>query len=276
MNTLPETSGKAPVDLVALRRTVRRLERGGGTAPERVLATGHASLDGLLPAGGLLKGRIHEILGAERTLEGAAFGFTAALAALLQRDAAEAAGQILWVRQQSGSVRGADISGRGFEAFGIDPGRVIAVAARDAAELLWGAEEGLRCAGLAAVVAEVRTVDLTAGRRLQLAAEAGGVTGLMVATGYRAGKAVASAAETRWRVRPAPSADPFRRAVWALDLERSRGGLPASLTVGWSLAEQRFVAADPISIPHPGTRPKTRVPALQPNLFPKIAEEIAA
>ena len=141
-------------------------------APEQVLATGYEPLDGLFPAGGLLKGRIHEILGVERSLEGAAFGFASALAALLQ---GESAGQVLWVRQRTDAARGTDVSGRGFAAFGVDPSRVICVAARDSAELLWVAEEGLRCSGIAAVVAEVRTVDLTAGRRLQLAAEAGGV-----------------------------------------------------------------------------------------------------
>jgi len=284
-------NGGAATGLDALRRTVRRLERGTGRAAEAVLRTGYGPLDGLMPTGGLLRGRIHEILGVERTLEGAAFGFATALAACLQRDAADTGGQVLWVRQEAGPVRGAGLSGRGFAAFGLAPDRLLCVAARDAAELLWVAEEGLRTGGLAAVVAEVRTVDLTAGRRLQLAAEAGGVTGLLVATGYRDGTAMASAAETRWRVRPALSADPFRTPVWALALERSRGGLPAALTLGWSLADRCFVdapamapgrrSADPSVHPavdpavDPAVRPSvTR--AAQPDLFPDLSEELAA
>lgn len=273
----------APTDLQALRQTVARLEHGR-VSPHDLLHTGLDGLDDMLPRGGLARGRVHEIIGRDRNLEGAAYGFTAALASCLAGEA----GDVLWVRQHSegGSrARDAHVSGRGAHWLGLDPDRLIQVAARDAAEVLWVAEEALRCAGLAAVVAEVRGMDLTAGRRLQLAAETSGVTGLVLATGQgsrqtSAPKSISgtkhhapetsrgSAAETRWRIGPALSADPFRTPVWDVSLERCRGGLANTAKLAWSITEQRFV--DPMT--RQAAEPSAKKP-MHPDLFEQELHE---
>lgn len=70
-------------------------------------------------------------------------------------------------------------------------------------DLLWCIEEALRSTPISLVIAEPeRPLSLTAGRRLQLAAEAGRTTGLML---IREG-AGSNATETRWNCEPVASA----------------------------------------------------------------------
>lgn len=171
-----------------LRARVRRLERH---APERddppgPLALGAPGIDGALPWGGLPRGSLHEIIGGG----GAASGFCAALLARLAGDR----GSVLWCR------RGRDLYGPGLAAFGLDPGRLIVVRGRTPTDILWAMEEGLRSGGLAAVLGETDGIGPTAARRLQLAAEASGVTALLLRPAH--GKT--APAVTRWRVSAAP------------------------------------------------------------------------
>ncbi|WP_431857075.1 ImuA family protein [Azospirillum sp.] len=210
--------------LAELRSRIRRMEGLGGEAGGGVLPFGVAGLDAGLPDGGLPLGCLHEV-----TAEDAGAG-TAFAAALLARLAAARGAPVLWV------VRGRDLHAAGLAAYGLTPERLIAVRAEREADALWALEEALRCNRLAAVLGEVRGLDLTASRRLQLAAEAGGVTGLLLQTGEgRAG--AASAAVTRWRVAPAPSLTDGEPGVgapcWRLELLRCRGGRPGSWLVGW-------------------------------------------
>ncbi|HLB79973.1 MAG TPA: hypothetical protein VJJ77_05675, partial [Dongiaceae bacterium] len=166
--------------LEGLRTRLRALERGG-RAP---LPLGAPALDAAL-GGGLAVGRLHEVAGAAE--DGAAAGFAAVL---LGRLAAAAGKPVLW-------CGGGDLYAPALAAFGLDPGAVILVLAAGRAELLWAIEEGLRCRGLAAVLGEADEVGLAAGRRLQLAAEAGGTTGLLL--GRPRDASASGIAVTRWR-----------------------------------------------------------------------------
>lgn len=72
-------------------------------------------------------------------------------------------------------------------------------------DLLWCVEEALRAAPVSLVIAEPqKTLSLTAGRRFQLAAEAGHTTGLLL---IREG-AGSNATETRWHCAPQASSSP--------------------------------------------------------------------
>src|SRR6201999_1621790 len=87
---------------------------------------------------------------------------------------------------------------------------------------------------LAGVVGEISgRVSLGASRRLQLAAEASGVIGLLLRRGQEDELAGAVAAVTRWRIAALPSAPPIPQAPdvpglgrmrWQLELRRCRGG----------------------------------------------------
>ncbi|HEX9858661.1 MAG TPA: hypothetical protein VGA75_09915 [Paracoccaceae bacterium] len=97
-------------------------------------------------------------------------------------------------------------------------------------DLLWCIEEALRAAPVSLVIAEPSSpLSLTAGRRLQLAAEAGRTTGLMLIRG----DAGSNAAETRWHCQPLPStAADSTLHRWAL-IKNKRGTL-GSWVVNWN------------------------------------------
>ena len=218
-----------PIDpnprIAALRHVIARIERSAAppdTAPP--LPFGLPAIDAALPGGGLPLGALHEVAGAEADAQhGAAAQFAAGILARIE-------GPVLWVVEQ------ADLFAPGLAAAGLHPDRVVyAEAGRDALLVM---EEGLRHRGLAGVAAEVSgRITLSASRRLQLAAEATGVTALLLrrprpGTGSQA-LAGALAAVTRWRIGTLPSAPPIAdapdvpglgRARWRLDLLRCRGG----------------------------------------------------
>lgn len=206
-----------------LRARVRRIEGIGGGAGG-VVPLGVPAIDAALADGGLPTGCLHELAGEPG-------GATAFAAALLARIARQLGGPALWI------VHGRDLHAAGLAAYGLTPDRLIAVRAADPVDRLWAMEEALRCRRLSAVLAEVGALDATAGRRLQLAAEAGGVTGLaLYHGGRRPGRA--TSAVTRWRVDSVPGAPAdgvpgIGPARWRVELARSRGGRPGVWTVEW-------------------------------------------
>ena len=225
-------------NLQRLQADIRRLERGGATDGETLppLATGAAEVDAHLPGGGLSRHGVHELLAPPGVVAtgtaGAAAGFAAALAA---RAAAETSGPVLWCRPRK--VRDGDLYAPGLVSHGLDPSRVLMVRARDNTEALWAMEEALRSGALAAAVAEVEALTHTAYRRLQLAAERGGVPGFLM----RAGDPVRAAGPvmTRWAVVAAPSRPDVATAPWLgrprfdVHLLRARRGAPGRWLMEW-------------------------------------------
>ncbi|MSO53615.1 MAG: hypothetical protein EXQ90_00540 [Rhodospirillales bacterium] len=211
-----------PSSLDGLREQIRKLERGSARAVGlEAMSFGDPDIDAALPWGGLRRAAIHEILGSD----GASWGFVAGTAARLAGDG----GAILWCR------RGEELYGPGLAAFGIDLKRLVVIRTRTATETLWAMEEGLRSSSLAVAIGETFTVPPIALRRLQLAAEAGGVTGLLLRPTATA--AATSPALTRWKISAAPTMARARTAkgtsVWRIDLLRCRGGVPAAWIVEW-------------------------------------------
>ena len=222
--------------LAAVRAKVAALERGG-RADHGVLAFGAPGVDDCLAGGGLPLGRWHEVTGAGLESETAAA--PAAFTALMTQALAKR-GEVVWV------LRRDDLWAPGLAGLGFPSARLIQVCARDEAEALAVMEDALASAGVAAVVGEVGSVDLTAGRRLQLACEKRGTTGFVIhrrpfggGTGREVG---GSAATTRWRIEASPSepaAGTFGLGPprYRVALERSRGGRPGA----WIMeAEQAY------------------------------------
>lgn len=151
-------------------------------------------------------------------------------AAVLALTAGTSPHPVLWVRQNCMNREHGTPYPPGLREFGFDPARIIFVQAQDGQAVLQAGLEGARCAALAAVVIElwgsVRALDLTASRRLALAAKGSG-TPVLMARG--AAQPCASAAETRWHVRAAPSRALAAKApgnpAISLSLLRHRGGL---------------------------------------------------
>ena len=240
--------------LAGLRARIRSLEGTDGAAGD-VLGLGMAPVDAALAGGGLPLGCLHEVLGAAD--DGAATGF---VALLLARLAARAGRSVLWL------TRDADLHAPGLAGYGLTPDRLVLARGRRPADLLWALEEAARSDAVAAVVGEVESADLTASRRLQLAAEAGGVTTFLL---RRHGAEMTSSAVTRWRVTslggPPVAGEPgLGLPCWQLDLLRCRGGRPDRWPVAWHGPAAGLVLADPAPAVHtdiPGPRLRPTQPA---------------
>ena len=195
--------------LAALRALISRQVPGQTALP--LCPLGLPALDAALE-GGLPRGCLQEVIPGD---EGAAAaGFTAFLLGRLVKEGAGAGRGVLWASLGEGDLYPPALAG-----YGLDPGEVILLSAPSPAELLWAMEEALRSPALAGVVGEVDRLDLTAGRRLQLAAAAGGGVGFLLLRADRPAAAV-SAAALRWRVRAGPD------RTWHVELLRRRGGRP--------------------------------------------------
>ena len=222
-----------------LRDTIARIE---GDAPARFddvrparprVALGHdLALDAAL-RGGLGRGALHEIVAAAPGDAGAASGFALALAV---RFAIEGGAPVIWILEDEARAESGAPYAPGLSEHGMSPDRLIVVGTANGADSLWAMEEALKCRAVGAVVADLwrtRSYDLTASRRLVLAARANGTTGLLVPAGAAgAAPLLASAAHTRFEVRAAPGA-PVQaaggrplpgRAAWSVRLARVRTG----------------------------------------------------
>ena len=214
--------------LAALRRQLEALERGGRRIGA-VLPIGSPAIDTALPQGGLTLGALHEVAGVGPDEEDGAIA-AAFLARILARLAPER--PVLWC------LAAGDLFGPGLAACGLGPERLILARVPGERALLWAMEEGLRSPSLAAVIGEVEALPLAASRRLQLAAEASGVTAFVLRrwrNGERAARqrTAPNAAVTRWRVMALPAgvdaddAPGIGSPRWFLELWRCRGGVPA-------------------------------------------------
>ena len=219
-------------DVAAIRRRFRQPQtRAGG-----VSALGLSAIDKVLPWAGLPHGCLHEITGPAN--DAAAIGFTAWLAGISCGN-----GWVLWCRSARRREEAGQIYGPALARFGIDTDRLLFAKARSANDLLWAMEEGLRARRFAAVIGEGATPDLIQTRRLQLAAETGASTALMVLPSH-AGRI--SAAMTRWAVSACPADSPDR-ARWHLRLERCRGGAHGAWFVEWNDETLRLDLSAPLA-----------------------------
>lgn len=253
----------------ALRRDLARLEgegqgegsgdpqpRGRKEAGGRV-RLGAPTLDAAL-GGGLARGRLHEVMARAAGDLGAAHGFAAALAARLVAAGGAAGGAAVWIQDEAAAREDGGLYGPGLAMHGLDPARLLLVRAKDPREALWATEQALRCRALAAVLVEIGRLggvyDLTASRRLVLAAREGGAAGVLVRAAAGAGaEAFASAAATRWIVaarpsRPGLAGEPGAPA-WTVSLARHRGGREGIFDLEWNhehrvLAELEALSGD--------------------------------
>ncbi len=199
-----------------------------GATAEAIVPLGMAAIDAALPGGGLARAALHELA--------ADPGDTAArtLAAII---AGRAGGPVFWIQLARDAQEDGQIYPYGLAALGLDPDRVFAVTAATAQDALWAMEESLRAGCAGAVIGDSLAPDLTASRRLLLAAESGSGPALVVRPVQLAR---ASAAATGWRIASATSADDVGPGAprWELTLVRCRGGrVPRSWLVEWDGAQ---------------------------------------
>ncbi len=233
------SSAHDPALLASLRARIERI--GGGASAERpreALPLGIAAIDAVLRGGGLPRGCLHEVVAADPSAA-AASGFAAVLLARLAGDG----GSVVWCRRHPG-LHATKLYGPGLAAFGLDLRRLLMVRARREIDVLWAMEEGLRSGAVSAVLGEVAAPPPIALRRLQLAAETGGTTSLLLRP--FGAPIAAGSATTRWRVASAPSHPLTRPAVrWRVELLRCRAAAPAGWLLDWCHETHRLgVAAE--------------------------------
>ncbi|MBI2689720.1 MAG: hypothetical protein HYX27_25710 [Acidobacteria bacterium] len=176
-------------------------------------------VDRWLPYGGLSTGCIHEVKG---TNLASAIAFSAILASRLAGDQ----GNILYIAPDR------SLYPLGLLSYGINLDQFLHVSTRKSQDLVWTAMEALRCPQVSSVIALLSGLDLTESRRLQLAAEASGVTGFFL--GHAASAPIASPI-TRWKVSSVAGkpGQRFDKPLWTLDLLYCRGGRPGKWTLEW-------------------------------------------
>jgi protein ImuA len=209
--TLPHGSGAAG-RLSLLRREIAGMAITGIAAaphlasgdPRVRVSLGETRLDRLL-AGGLATGALHEITAAGPGDAPAAAGFALALAA---RFAASRKAPLIWIGEDFAGLEQGALYGPGLTLYGLDPDALVLVHAANAKDALWAMEEALKCRAPAAVIGEIfssKLYDLTASRRLVLAAQKHGTAGLLFLGGPARAETLSSSAETRFEIRARPS-----------------------------------------------------------------------
>ena len=253
--------------LARLRGSIERIEtQGDAYTPGRV-PLGHADADAALQ-GGLAVGAMHEVFAEAGRQSAAATGFVAGLAG---RTAASR--PLVWVRQDFAEIESGALSMSGLAELGLDPRLVVTVRAADVDTALRTAADALACDALGGVVLEVwgeaRQLDLVASRKLTLAAQASGVTGLLLRV---AAEPQPSTAETRWIVRAAHSPPGSPWSAWGApmfdaQLVRNRHGPVGRWIMEWKCDECLFEkpAADP--------QPVAAAPAHRPHQTPAFARQ---
>lgn len=192
---------------------------------------GGASLDALLSAG---HGNLSEALPARAPDAPAAAAF--ALAMALRARAARGGGALVFILEDLGAREFGLPYGRGLAQAGLDLSGFALIRTRRPRDTLWAMEEALKSPACAAVVAETfltpKLYDLSASRRLLLAARRGGALGLLAPLAPAQGARFSSAAGLRVEVAAAPppvlpARPPLSPAApfsWRLRLIKARAG----------------------------------------------------
>jgi protein ImuA len=239
--------------LHVLRRTVADLTADRPGEDGRLVSLGVAALDQAL-AGGLACGALHEI-GPAAPLQGGAAGFAMALAARALRGG----GQAVWIQRDFNVTEAGALYGPGLDLIGLPMERLVILRVPRPRDALWAMEEALKCRAAGAVVAELGggEADLTATRRLALAAREGGGLGLILhpnicpAFDSTSFCRQHSTATTRWEVASARGErDRFGGlgpTTFALSLVTNRRGRTGQWRLSWDHHECAFAAS--LSLP---------------------------
>lgn len=232
-----------PATLCRLRRTVAGIEGQDTdlTISSCPLVFGVPAIDAVLHDG-LAPASLHEIAAGTWCDLAAAIGFACALAA-------RAAGErnTLLIQTDFAVLESGNIYGPGSDLFGLPARQLLIAKVPRPLDALWTMEEALRCRALASVICELPNdgaiADLTATRRLTLAAREGGGFGFLL---RHRPSPLTSSAETRWEVSSAPSVSDrfggFGRTAFTLALVKNRRGPTGQWTIAWDHHERAFPA----------------------------------
>jgi protein ImuA len=195
---------------------------------------GLGPVEAAFPNGVFPVAAVHELVCASSEQAAAAGGLVTAVLSVLMRQN----GVCVWIS------RARRLFAPAFASFGVAPDKIIFISLAKDKDVLWVMEEALKCAGLTAVVCELREMDFKQSRRLQLAVEQSRVTGFVLRNS--AEKLSSTACAARWQVRALSSAElnglpglGFPR--WQVELLKVRNGQTGSWVLEWSEGHIRTV-----------------------------------
>lgn len=206
--------------------------------------TGLGEIEAAFPNGVFPTGMMHELICGQGEQAAACGGFLTGLLASLMNPQSVA----LWV-----SVR-RTLFPPSLKAFGIEPHQFIFVDVAREKEVLWATEEALKCAGLAAVVAELRELSFAQSLRLQHAVEQSHVTGFVLR--HDPERLTTTTCVSRWQITCLPSQPEqglpgvgFPR--WNVELLRVRNGQPGQWQVEWHGNSFSIIQPEPMQVRYP-------------------------
>lgn len=115
---------------------------------------------------------------------------------------------ILWISPRQAVREHGLPFGPGLLDWGIAPEHMILITPKTAQDALWTAEEGLKSGCLAGVIVENQDMDLTASRRLRLAAKEGSCPCMAISTAADPKAMTVPGADARWQILSVSSPDP--------------------------------------------------------------------
>ncbi|RYY31311.1 MAG: Error-prone repair protein ImuA [Chitinophagaceae bacterium] len=213
-----------------LRQEILPLQGFRHTKLPRESIPGFQSIESAFPGNCFPTGAIHDFICTDPSGAASTTGFISGLLSALMNKHQSA----VWITSSQ------QLYPPALAHFGIDTERLIVIHAKEK-EVLWIMEEALKCEGLAAVVCQVSKISFTASRRLQLAVEGTGVTGMLMLSSTHKNT---SSSLARWCISSLPGIAPhglpglgFPR--WKVKLEKVRNGKPSSWQIEWN--GQQFV-----------------------------------
>jgi protein ImuA len=178
--------------LSELQMDILRLQ-GFNSVHNTSLDIGLGPLKDSFPNASFPLGAVHEFLSSRTEDVAATSGFISGILTSLMGSA----GTTIWISSSRTLFPPA------LKSFGIEPDRFIFIDLQKDKDVLWAMNEALKCGALSAVVGEIREIDFTASRRLQLSVEQSKVTGFVLHKHYR--KLHTTACVSRWKITPLPS-----------------------------------------------------------------------
>jgi protein ImuA len=217
--------------IAELQMDILRLE-GFNSSSNVILDVGLGPLKDAFPNGSFPLGAVHEFLSARAEDSASTGGFISGLLASLMGNS----GTALWISSSRTLFPPA------LKSFGLEPDRFIFIDLQKEKDVIWAMEEALKCEALSAVVGEIREIDFTASRRLQLAVEQSQVTGFILRNKYR--NLNTTACVSRWKITPlsSESVDELPGIgfpKWKVELVRMRNGRSGVWDMQW--VEGRFL-----------------------------------
>ena len=189
------------------------------------LDVGLGEIKNALPHATFPVGAVHEFLTDKPEDVAATSGFIAGLLSSLAGNK----GATLWISPSRLLFPPA------LKSFGMRPDHIIFIDVKKEKEVLWAMEEALKCHALSAVIGELRDLDFTASRRLQLAVEQSDVTGFIIRKNPR--RVNATACVSRWKISSLPGeAEDFPGVgfpTWKVELLRIRNGKTGCWSIQW-------------------------------------------